>query len=76
MDCRQVMLALTSEAAREMKIFEKTGSIEPGKEADLCVLDENPLDDIQSLAAVHSVYKGGRRFDPAALRACAAGMMK
>jgi len=42
------------------------GTLEPGKAADLLILDANPLADIRGTAAVWRVVKGGRVFDPRA----------
>ena len=50
----------TSEAARLAGIFEQVGSLEPGKLADLLVVDGNPLDDISVLQRdIQVVMKGG-----------------
>ena len=37
------------------------GTIEPGKAADLIVLDRDPLKDIRNTRAIHAVYLGGRK---------------
>jgi imidazolonepropionase-like amidohydrolase len=37
------------------------GTLEPGKAADLIVLDSDPLKDIRNTRAIHAVYLGGRK---------------
>ena len=39
------------------------GSIEPGKFADLLILNANPLDDIRNSRAIDIVIKNGRLYD-------------
>lgn len=53
------ILTATADAARMMGVDGWTGSIAAGKAADFLVLDENPLEHIESLARVGQVYLGG-----------------
>lgn len=59
MSALQAIEAATSVAARACGVAELTGTLEPGKEADLLVVQGNPLDDIGRMADVAAVYKGG-----------------
>ncbi|HVG53155.1 MAG TPA: amidohydrolase family protein [Vicinamibacterales bacterium] len=43
------------------------GTVEPGKIADIVLLDANPLSDTTNLRRVWRVMKGGHVYDPAAL---------
>jgi imidazolonepropionase-like amidohydrolase len=55
----QAIEAATSVAARACGVASVTGTVEPGKEADLLVVHGNPLTDIRRMADVAAVYKGG-----------------
>ena len=57
----QVLVAATSGAARAANVSQQLGSIAPGKQADLLVLNANPLSDIRNTRQIHSVWIGGRR---------------
>jgi len=63
-----VLRALTIEAAKELSIDSLTGSISLGKQADLVLLDKNPLDDIHNLDSARLVWKAGRMYEPETLR--------
>jgi imidazolonepropionase-like amidohydrolase len=57
----QALVAGTSGAARVWKLDQKLGSIQPGRQADLLVLNANPLTDIKNTHQIHSVWIGGRQ---------------
>ena len=52
------------------------GSLEPGKLADLVVLDADPTIDIRNSDKVHQVMLGGRLYDAATLNEVATGSRK
>ena len=52
---------VTRNAARLAGLDDQIGTIEAGKEADLLVLEADPLDDVQNLTRVAAVFKGGAR---------------
>lgn len=55
-----VLVAATREAANLLRILPQVGTLEPGKAADLIVVDGNPVDDITCLQdRVRAVVKGG-----------------
>lgn len=62
-----VLRAATLNAARMIGKESELGSIEAGKQADLLILNANPLDDIRAMRRIHRVIKGGIVHDPAAL---------
>jgi Amidohydrolase family len=45
------------------------GTVEPGRNADLVVLDANPLDDVQNLHRINAVIRAGTHFSAAELAA-------
>lgn len=56
----QVLVAATGDAAR-LQGFDDLGTIQPGKHADLLVLDADPLADITNTRSINSVWIAGRR---------------
>jgi imidazolonepropionase-like amidohydrolase len=67
----ETLQAATINAARMMGRERDLGTLEPGKLADLVILDANPLADITNVRTVHRVVKGGVVYDPAKLFAIA-----
>ena len=57
----KVLVAATSGAARAANVMQQLGAIQPGKQADLLVLNANPLSDIRNTRQIHSVWIAGRR---------------
>jgi imidazolonepropionase-like amidohydrolase len=60
--------AATAVPARVMGMSGEVGTIEPGKRADLVVLDADPLADIHNLRRGRWVVVNGRMFDMVVLR--------
>lgn len=59
----EALQSATIVPARTMKLDAETGSIEPGKLADLVVLDANPLDAIANIRTARLVVSRGRLYD-------------
>ncbi|MGH7659935.1 MAG: amidohydrolase family protein [Vulcanimicrobiaceae bacterium] len=55
-----VLRAATSTAAKALGMGEKFGSLEPGKAADLLIVDGDPLDDVATLRRPRAVMHAGR----------------
>jgi imidazolonepropionase-like amidohydrolase len=59
----EALHAATKAGADYIGLGADLGSLEPGKLADLVVLDGNPLDDIRQTEKVHMVMKNGELLD-------------
>jgi len=57
----QALLAGTRNGAEALRILDRVGTVEVGKEADLLVVEGDPTRDIDALTRVVAVFKGGRR---------------
>lgn len=64
----EALRAATIKAADKIGFAPDLGSIEPGKLADLVVLDGNPLEDIRATAKAKWVMKNGELYDAETLR--------
>jgi imidazolonepropionase-like amidohydrolase len=53
--------AVTRNAARLCGLADRVGTLEVGKDADLLLLEADPLEDEQNLTRVAAVYKSGQR---------------
>ncbi len=58
-----VLRVATIFGAESIGLDREVGSLEPGKLADLQVLDRNPLDDIKNTNTIRYVMKNGRLYD-------------
>jgi imidazolonepropionase-like amidohydrolase len=56
---RQVVILSTRNGARAMGRLEDSGTLEPGKIADLLVLSENPNEGVQAFRSLTHVMRAG-----------------
>jgi imidazolonepropionase-like amidohydrolase len=59
----QGILSVTSDAARALGMDNLVGMLEPGKEADIIVIDGNPAENINDLWKVSEVFFAGQRIE-------------
>ncbi len=64
----EVFQSATSNAARFLGMSDDTGTVAPGKIADLVLLDANPLDDVANIFRQDGVMLAGRWFPKAELQ--------
>jgi len=63
MNTMEALRCATRFGAEAIGLGKDLGSLEPGKLADLIVLDRNPLEDIHNTLAIRHVMKNGRLYD-------------
>jgi cytosine/adenosine deaminase-related metal-dependent hydrolase len=61
----QAILTATRDAARTVGMQQLSGTVAPGKFADLLVVDGNPLTDIRNTRRIHAIVANGRLIDRA-----------
>ena len=66
------VVSVTGDAATSLGIDDVAGTLEPGKAADLVVVDGNPADRVQDLWNVDEVFLAGRRVDRGSAESLAA----
>jgi len=67
MDRMDILKSATSNIAKAYKMDAKLGTLEPGKIADLVILDANPLESARNYRRIHAVIKDGKVVDLGAL---------
>ena len=60
LDGAAVLAALTTAPARRFGLAAETGTITPGRSADLVLLDEDPMRDLRAFARVRATIRAGR----------------
>ncbi len=63
----EILKSATSHIARAYKLDRDIGTLEPGKIADLVILDANPLESARNYRRIHAVIKDGKVVDLKAL---------
>jgi len=57
----------TVNTARYLDIDDKKGTIEPGKEADILILDKNPLENISNTRTINGIINNGVYYDTSSI---------
>ena len=69
----QALQTATLNPARVLKVADDLGTVEPGKLADMVLLDANPLEDIRNTQKIRAVVADGRLYRKADLDRLIAG---
>jgi len=67
MSAMDVVVAATRNGAIVCDLVDQTGTLEPGKLADVIVIDGDPLVDMKDMAKVDMVFKAGQLYRPGEL---------
>ncbi len=59
----EALQAVTIVPARAVSLDQESGTVEPGKSADLDVLERNPLENIRDIRTVRMVLANGALYD-------------
>jgi len=59
----QIIVAATRNGARSCGMVKELGTLEPGKLADVLVVDGNPLADVHALTKIHLVLREGKSIE-------------
>jgi imidazolonepropionase-like amidohydrolase len=62
----EVISAATRNNAAIFRVADRLGTVEPGKQADLVLIDGDPMTDIKTMRHVRGVMRGGRWVTPPA----------
>jgi imidazolonepropionase-like amidohydrolase len=58
----------TVNPARYMAILDRTATVEEGKEADMILLNSNPLEDINNTRSIYHIFNGETWYDEAGVK--------
>ncbi|MHA7899069.1 MAG: amidohydrolase family protein [Henriciella sp.] len=58
-----VIVAATAVNAKILGAEDEIGTLEPGKYADIIIIDGDPLEDLAAMSQIVAVYKGGARVE-------------
>ncbi len=64
----QALQTATIDAARAMQVTTRVGSLDVGKQADLVIIDGNPLANMRDIRRVQLVVKEGQVYEPSKMR--------
>ena len=76
MDCYKALCAATCRPAEHMGIENQKGRLLPGMDADLIVLEGNPLEDVGNIRKIRRVFQGTRSWNKESLQQFLAAVSK